>query len=125
MLYFFTTLAIGHFPSLDSYCEFFQIFNIHSWLEEINAMARASCVPTRFSEMADLTRREIADCRAMLSSWQGRETTTAILFTTACDYNVGACRCKSHRRGAADARKGSGDQNNLFRHNNSLSSSGP
>jgi hypothetical protein len=48
----------------------------------------------------------------------------AILFTTACDYNVGACRCKSHRRGAADARKGSGDQNNLFRHNNSLSSSG-
>src|SRR5579863_5131948 len=84
MLYFFTTLAIGHFPSLDSYCEFFQIFSIHFWLEEINAMARASCVPTRFIEMADLTRREIADCRAMLSSWQRRETTTGLLQPTSC-----------------------------------------
>jgi hypothetical protein len=36
-------------------------------------MVKASCVPMRFIEMAELTRREIADCRAMLMSWQGRE----------------------------------------------------
>ena len=42
-------------------------------------MVRASCVPTRFIEMAELTRREIADCRAMLISWQGmREPTTRV-----------------------------------------------
>ena len=46
----------------------------------------------------------------------------AVFFATACNYNVGACRGKSHCRCAANARKGSGDQNNLFRHNNSLTS---
>jgi hypothetical protein len=42
-------------------------------------MVMASCVPTRFIEIEELTRREIADCRAMLISWQRmRETTTRV-----------------------------------------------
>src|SRR5580658_2452572 len=45
----------------------------------------------------------------------------AILFATACDHNIRARRCKGHRRCTANARKRSCDQNNLFRHNNSLS----
>jgi len=39
-------------------------------LEASTSSVRASCVPTRFIETAELTRREIADCRAMLISWQ-------------------------------------------------------
>ena len=41
-------------------------------------MVRASYVPTRFIEMAELTRRGIADCRAMLISWPGGETAIGV-----------------------------------------------
>src|SRR5580658_1326698 len=45
----------------------------------------------------------------------------AILLAAACDHQIRASRCKSHSRCTANAGKRSCDENNLFRHSNSLS----
>ena len=49
----------------------------------------------------------------------------ALLFAMARDNNVSARRSKSQSCCASNARKGSCDQNDLFRHNNSLSGREP